>query len=349
MGASDDIPSLCPSPILNPSPIPIPVEKLASSYIEEFSPVNSGSHYHSLQEVGAALDDDDGDVGDICRHCFNREPMNELIAPCSCSGSIKWVHRSCLNEWRAASRNPLSFTRCDVCHNDYIITKKEEERTCTKSKIALLILRDVLIFLLFIQAFLWILTGVLYLFDYHHEILQLFPQSWAEVAVYYLSAIIVALLLIGLCSTISFCFFICTCGKGCCNPVTHNTYHYNGWFFWDYYYACFIFPWIITPRQPVPRVAVASSVSSTSSSSSLGGCGDCCGSCDCGGGDGHICLIILLIIGAILVIIGLIVSTIFIVAVIFFIVQRHLSVLKKREDAQVDFVVDLSKVDIESI
>ncbi|KAM0682811.1 hypothetical protein MDAP_002046 [Mitosporidium daphniae] len=28
------------------------------------------------------------------------QPGNELISPCSCIGSVKWVHRACINQWR---------------------------------------------------------------------------------------------------------------------------------------------------------------------------------------------------------------------------------------------------------
>ena len=36
-----------------------------------------------------------------CRVCLGNEEEkgNELIAPCACEGSVKWIHRSFLSEW----------------------------------------------------------------------------------------------------------------------------------------------------------------------------------------------------------------------------------------------------------
>eukprot|EP01006_Ploeotia_vitrea_P020805 TRINITY_DN53110_c0_g1_i1.p1 TRINITY_DN53110_c0_g1~~TRINITY_DN53110_c0_g1_i1.p1 ORF type:complete len:496 (+),score=42.93 TRINITY_DN53110_c0_g1_i1:19-1506(+) len=38
----------------------------------------------------------------LCRICFESEEENseELIAPCKCSGSAKWIHMSCLRRWQ---------------------------------------------------------------------------------------------------------------------------------------------------------------------------------------------------------------------------------------------------------
>lgn len=38
-----------------------------------------------------------------------------LIRPCRCKGSMSYVHRSCLDQWRNSGVNPLSLTHCEVC------------------------------------------------------------------------------------------------------------------------------------------------------------------------------------------------------------------------------------------
>ena len=38
-----------------------------------------------------------------CRICLEEERPAELIAPCRCAGTSRWVHRGCLDRWRAAS------------------------------------------------------------------------------------------------------------------------------------------------------------------------------------------------------------------------------------------------------
>jgi E3 ubiquitin-protein ligase DOA10 len=68
------------------------------------------SEYHQHEEEQEEV---------ICRSCHEREPAGDLIAPCRCSGSVGKVHRACLDQWRAVSLNPDSFTRCDICTTPY--------------------------------------------------------------------------------------------------------------------------------------------------------------------------------------------------------------------------------------
>ena len=35
-----------------------------------------------------------------CRICLQSDDQDDMIAPCLCSGSSKYVHRSCLDRWR---------------------------------------------------------------------------------------------------------------------------------------------------------------------------------------------------------------------------------------------------------
>ena len=44
----------------------------------------------------------------------------ELIAPCECRGSMKFVHRGCLNQWRLSSPRSDSFSACEQCFALYI-------------------------------------------------------------------------------------------------------------------------------------------------------------------------------------------------------------------------------------
>jgi len=52
-----------------------------------------------------------------CWICMGNDPndLGGLIAPCSCRGSMKWVHRDCLDTWRVSARNPENFTSCRNC------------------------------------------------------------------------------------------------------------------------------------------------------------------------------------------------------------------------------------------
>ena len=66
--------------------------------------------------------------GAVCRICFGEAfegGTGRLISPCLCSGSMRYVHTSCLNEWRAASANARSLAQCDYCHYQYDVTRTD--------------------------------------------------------------------------------------------------------------------------------------------------------------------------------------------------------------------------------
>lgn len=58
-----------------------------------------------------------------CRICLDdEEDENEcdpLISPCRCKGSQQWVHRKCLDEWRANNADHVAFSKCMECLTDY--------------------------------------------------------------------------------------------------------------------------------------------------------------------------------------------------------------------------------------
>lgn len=56
---------------------------------------------------------------ETCKICTGDETSYEdpLIAPCNCCGSIKWVHKSCLDHWRTFSQ--ANFGKCDICKKDF--------------------------------------------------------------------------------------------------------------------------------------------------------------------------------------------------------------------------------------
>ncbi|KAI8806399.1 hypothetical protein BJ742DRAFT_816718 [Cladochytrium replicatum] len=54
-----------------------------------------------------------------CRICLSDDRQSQLLTPCRCSGSARYVHRECLDVWRHHSPNPLSKVRCDICKAFY--------------------------------------------------------------------------------------------------------------------------------------------------------------------------------------------------------------------------------------
>ena len=72
-----------------------------------------------------------GQEGKICRICLSEEelPDHELISPCKCSGSLRWIGLSCLKEWLAGKRHcketPIvnsyiwKCLECEICKNPF--------------------------------------------------------------------------------------------------------------------------------------------------------------------------------------------------------------------------------------
>ena len=54
-----------------------------------------------------------------CRICYESTNQEEMLHPCRCSGTSKWIHRSCLNQWRSLSTNPNAFSKCLECLYEY--------------------------------------------------------------------------------------------------------------------------------------------------------------------------------------------------------------------------------------
>lgn len=57
-----------------------------------------------------------------CRICYELDNPNNMASPCECSGSIKFVHKTCLGNWINSSKS----TRCSMCLRDYNNTVKIE-------------------------------------------------------------------------------------------------------------------------------------------------------------------------------------------------------------------------------
>eukprot|EP01122_Echinamoeba_exundans_P001330 TRINITY_DN11406_c0_g1_i1.p1 TRINITY_DN11406_c0_g1~~TRINITY_DN11406_c0_g1_i1.p1 ORF type:complete len:310 (+),score=41.59 TRINITY_DN11406_c0_g1_i1:2-931(+) len=63
-----------------------------------------------------------------CRICLDDHAPDEMISPCMCSGSIKYVHRHCLDEWRTTGLGLSNVTTCPVCKFKYILEDAGEQK-----------------------------------------------------------------------------------------------------------------------------------------------------------------------------------------------------------------------------
>lgn len=70
-------------------------------------------------------DDEDDSVADsssqnpMCRICHCEESSSEyLISPCYCSGTLRYVHQSCLQQWLKSN----GIKSCELCKYDFIMS-----------------------------------------------------------------------------------------------------------------------------------------------------------------------------------------------------------------------------------
>ncbi|EOD18254.1 hypothetical protein EMIHUDRAFT_196406 [Emiliania huxleyi CCMP1516] len=66
--------------------------------------------------VATALEIEEGAA---CRFCFEGGTDSPLVAPCSCSGTLRWVHEDCLRKWQKTS--PFTASACNVCMTTFAL------------------------------------------------------------------------------------------------------------------------------------------------------------------------------------------------------------------------------------
>jgi hypothetical protein len=70
-----------------------------------------------------------------CRVCLSENEQRDMISPCACIGTNKYIHRKCLNEWVTHSTRRDASTMCPNCLQKYEFQKPTLcERITEKSK-----------------------------------------------------------------------------------------------------------------------------------------------------------------------------------------------------------------------
>jgi len=280
-----------------------------------------------------------------CRNCHEEGPRSSMIAPCLCSGSIKWVHRSCLDEWRAVSPNTSSFSQCDVCHFDYQMTYDEPCFDWGPIKFTFLISRDFLILLAIVNTVTTLFSVLLYLINalpveedaFNYLNLPILP----DIVMYWIAGWLLFFFCLGIFGIVVGFMWICNCLTCCTAPEkpTYHSYHY-GW--GGYYFYAFWWPYPITYDNYHHH------------NYSGGGCGNCncsggscsVGNCNGGGGGGNDSglLVVLLIIVIVIIVVGIIVGVILIILFGIRVADKHIHVLRARHKAGHWIVTDLDAV-----
>lgn len=330
----------------------------------------SGPQNHPQNAQSVPLMDNDYDELDepICRLCYEGEKKRKdpLIVPCRCSGSMKYVHRSCLDSWRSMSPKSQSFYTCDQCQVDYdLLVLSDKVSNWRYLKYAIFVFLDMAVFFTLWQVAVLICSGIYWLID------ALAADGWTEKHVipelptpinYYFYGICFFFFILGLIGIVLVLFYglrsICRRGRSRSSsnhnsaPVGHYgpTYYRHDPFFNDW----FIF-WILFSRPhfgfygpPVHH----------------GGCNCCtaplffndCGPCDIGhchscdnlncsnssDGAGAALLAVVAVIVIIIIAIGIIFGTVATILFAMSVTQRHYVILQRKDLSKTMIVRDLN-------
>lgn len=83
--------------------------------------ISKDSFSFSTHRFGSSSSQASQNSGDICRICHcESDPQNPLLTPCYCSGSLKYVHQTCLQQWLTASET----NSCELCKFPFIMHTK---------------------------------------------------------------------------------------------------------------------------------------------------------------------------------------------------------------------------------
>lgn len=260
--------------------------------------------YRPPVSVGLVMDQDDHIESYTCRYCLDEGTRRDFIAPCNCSGTSKWVHRSCLDRWRS-TREDKAFSQCTECHAYYdmvcITNDTWHDSCCRRLRFCGYFSRDLLALIFISQAVVFFFSGFIFLVDLNGHALFHLSKMTNPTLFYYGAGWFVALALVGM---LALCF-----RNQCCESCSNSQNVYCGDLVCPYY--CF---------DPTPGCIY---------------CGPCesCASCECAQCSAVTCgeemLGIALVVGLIFAVIGVFVSVVFGFIILQHIIRRHISILNK--------------------
>lgn len=86
-----------------------------------------------LQELEATLPGSPQHVPQ-CRFCLEESPVEELITPCKCEGTSRYVHESCLRRWQGEALCYEHALVCQVCRSHFSLKPVEKLWRSSKSR-----------------------------------------------------------------------------------------------------------------------------------------------------------------------------------------------------------------------
>lgn len=129
-----------------------------------------------------------------CRICLDNEG-DDLIAPCHCKGTQKYVHRSCLDNWRS-TKEGFAFAHCTECRAKFILRANvPPDRWWLRLKFQFLVARDHAFIFLIVQLIVAFLGILVYKF-YGEELREMFGYQEHPYGFYTMA--VLAIVLVGL-------------------------------------------------------------------------------------------------------------------------------------------------------
>ena len=58
-----------------------------------------------------------------CKICLENDKIENFMSPCECKGSLKYIHKICLERSIKSSKDS---SKCEICNYKYILMKKFE-------------------------------------------------------------------------------------------------------------------------------------------------------------------------------------------------------------------------------
>lgn len=149
-----------------------------------------------------------------CRYCQTDDFSFDLVSPCSCKGSIQYVHKKCLKEWLNKKNEqfviPANFNQfnlsCEICHTKYNIVYENNEQSKKLCK-------DISIYLSIISLALFISYFLLGLFA--EKVGIVFLENDSEVKFVLFNGFILTHIILGI-FYITVLFYSCFHNQTCC-------------------------------------------------------------------------------------------------------------------------------------
>ncbi|KAL3000723.1 hypothetical protein AAZX31_09G229000 [Glycine max] len=97
--------------------IAIPIEKLNASLeaAKEENSVTDDAYVDNDVQKSQEKDEETEEKGE-CRYCQEEDLVSNMESPCNCNGSVKYVHRRCIDQWYNSKGRMIL---CEICRKPY--------------------------------------------------------------------------------------------------------------------------------------------------------------------------------------------------------------------------------------